>query len=204
MGNIKAIRTEADYEAALARVAALMDAEAGTPAGDELDVLANLVEHYEEKNVPALTELQTLTLRVVPGTEKQFDPLFLQGMVDRMATSFFKYGDVKNAYPTKCNALVSLFVRLIRYVGGQEFREMAEHALLLAGSDFVPGNTEWLMDVANFAMIEFMFPRRADAHFRPTDAGESPGRVMGEQLSSEPNTSNHWKQVVDHYKREGD
>jgi HTH-type transcriptional regulator/antitoxin HigA len=52
MGNIKAIRTEADYKAALARADALMDAEAGTPAGDELDVLADLVEHYEEKNVP--------------------------------------------------------------------------------------------------------------------------------------------------------
>src|SRR5262245_57505668 len=49
---IKAIRNEADYEAALARVDALMDAEANTPEGDELDVLTDLVEHYEEKTVP--------------------------------------------------------------------------------------------------------------------------------------------------------
>ena len=49
--GIKAIRTEADYEAALARIDALMDAEPGTPEGEELDVLTDLVEHYEEKHV---------------------------------------------------------------------------------------------------------------------------------------------------------
>jgi len=52
MGNIKAIRSEADYSAALARIEALIDAEPATPEGDELDVLADLVEHYEEKHVP--------------------------------------------------------------------------------------------------------------------------------------------------------
>jgi HTH-type transcriptional regulator/antitoxin HigA len=49
--SIKAIRTEADYEAALARIDTLMDAEPGTPEGEELDVLTDLVEHYEEKHV---------------------------------------------------------------------------------------------------------------------------------------------------------
>lgn len=48
---IKPIRTEANYEAALARIDALMDAEPGTPEGEELDVLTDLVEHYEEKHV---------------------------------------------------------------------------------------------------------------------------------------------------------
>lgn len=52
MGMIKPIRIEADYEAALARIDALMDAEAGTPEGEELDVLTDLVEHYEAKHVP--------------------------------------------------------------------------------------------------------------------------------------------------------
>jgi HTH-type transcriptional regulator / antitoxin HigA len=50
--NIRAIRSEADYAAALARIDALMDAEPSTPEGEELDVLADLVEHYEEKKVP--------------------------------------------------------------------------------------------------------------------------------------------------------
>lgn len=50
--QIRAIRSEADYAAALARIEALMDAELGSPEGEELDVLADLVEHYEEKSVP--------------------------------------------------------------------------------------------------------------------------------------------------------
>ncbi len=52
MGKIKPIRARADYEAALARIDALMDSEPGTPNGEELDVLTDLVEHYEAKNVP--------------------------------------------------------------------------------------------------------------------------------------------------------
>ncbi len=52
MGKIKAIRNDADYDAALLRIDALMDAESGTPEGDELDVLTDLVEHYEGKHVP--------------------------------------------------------------------------------------------------------------------------------------------------------
>ena len=51
MGMIKPIRIEADYEAALARIDVLMDAEPGTPEGEELDVLTDLVEHYEAKHV---------------------------------------------------------------------------------------------------------------------------------------------------------
>ncbi len=52
MSSIKAIRNDADYREALARIDALMEADAGTPEGDELDVLTDLVEHYEEKSVP--------------------------------------------------------------------------------------------------------------------------------------------------------
>ncbi|MDN5871063.1 MAG: plasmid stabilization protein [Nitrococcus sp.] len=49
---IKPIRTEQDFEAALARIDALMDAEPGSAEFDELDVLADLVEHYESKHEP--------------------------------------------------------------------------------------------------------------------------------------------------------
>ena len=52
MSIIRAIRTEADYKAALARVDALMDADFGTPEGEELDVLADLIELYEARHVP--------------------------------------------------------------------------------------------------------------------------------------------------------
>jgi HTH-type transcriptional regulator/antitoxin HigA len=50
--EIKPIRTKADYRAALKEIEGLMDAEAGTPEGEQLDVLATLVEAYERKHFP--------------------------------------------------------------------------------------------------------------------------------------------------------
>jgi len=47
---IKPVRTEADYERALKDIESLMDARPGTPQGDELDVLATLVEAYEAEH----------------------------------------------------------------------------------------------------------------------------------------------------------
>jgi HTH-type transcriptional regulator / antitoxin HigA len=50
--RIQPIRTEADYDAAVARVAQLMGAKPRTADGDELDVLATLVDAYESKQFP--------------------------------------------------------------------------------------------------------------------------------------------------------
>ncbi len=50
--DIRPIRTKRDYERALRHIEALMDAEPGTDEGDELDVLATLVDVYEEKHFP--------------------------------------------------------------------------------------------------------------------------------------------------------
>ena len=47
--NIKPIKTDADHEAALREIEALWGAAEATPEGDCLDVLATLVEVYEEK-----------------------------------------------------------------------------------------------------------------------------------------------------------
>ena len=52
MYTIRPIRSEEDYEAACARIRELMGAQLNTPAGDELDVLTDLVEHYENKHYP--------------------------------------------------------------------------------------------------------------------------------------------------------
>ena len=52
MQKIKPVRTEADYEAALARIDELMDAAPGSQEGEELDILADLVELYETKHEP--------------------------------------------------------------------------------------------------------------------------------------------------------
>jgi HTH-type transcriptional regulator/antitoxin HigA len=52
MADVKPIRTEADYEAALAEVKRLWGAKSGTPKGDRLDVLATLIDAYETRHFP--------------------------------------------------------------------------------------------------------------------------------------------------------
>ena len=52
MVNVRPIRTEDDYELALARIHEIFHAEIGTPEGDELDILTSLVELYEAKHHP--------------------------------------------------------------------------------------------------------------------------------------------------------
>lgn len=93
--------------------------------------------------------------RVIAQEPTESSGVFLRGMVARMDVSYHKYGPVQQA--TMVDALASLRDRLKLY---EE-----------------TGNTEWLIDAANFAMIEFMYPRHPDAHYRPTEAGESPGRI---------------------------
>ena len=52
VAELKPIRNEADYEAALAEVERLWGARSGTPEGDRLDVLATLIDVYEAKHHP--------------------------------------------------------------------------------------------------------------------------------------------------------
>ena len=50
--NIKPIHSEKDYDAMLARIETLFDAEPGTAESDELDVLFLIVEDYENRCYP--------------------------------------------------------------------------------------------------------------------------------------------------------
>jgi len=70
-----------------------------------------------------------------------------------MENSFYKYGPLKDNYGKyECmEAIANLKKRLEAY---EE-----------------TGNTEFLVDVANFAMIEFMFPKHPNAHYKGTDSG---------------------------------
>ena len=102
----------------------------------------------------------------VPTSE--FSQEFVQGMANRMAVSYFKYGRVAEGYPHKVNALDSLEQRLKKY--------------------HQTANTEYLVDAANFCMIEFMHPSVPSAHFTPTDSNGSPGRALNSgKVSSEKN-----------------
>jgi HTH-type transcriptional regulator/antitoxin HigA len=50
--EIKPVKTKKDYESALKEIERLFDATPGTREGDRLEVLATLVEAYEEKHHP--------------------------------------------------------------------------------------------------------------------------------------------------------
>lgn len=70
-----------------------------------------------------------------------------------MVVSYYKYGAIKDNYKTfkTIDAIKSLEIRLEKY------KET--------------GNTEFLADIANFAMIEYMYPQHPDAHYNSTDNG---------------------------------
>jgi hypothetical protein len=81
----------------------------------------------------------------------------MQGMYNRMAMSYHKYGPVAKGFPEPFDAIASLKDRLANYEA--------------------TGNFEWLMDIANFAMIEYMRPKHPKAHFEATD-GDTTGRRL--------------------------
>lgn len=52
MAAVKPIRTDEDLDRTLARIDAIFDTEENTPESAELDILVDLVEHYESKRHP--------------------------------------------------------------------------------------------------------------------------------------------------------
>lgn len=89
--------------------------------------------------------------------ESEYSVPFLQGMINRMGVSYHKYGKVADNASNRTDSLKSMQLRL------QKYKET--------------GNTEFLIDAANFLMVEFMVPSVDNAYFKPTDSNESPGLV---------------------------
>ena len=55
--DIRPIRNQADYDAAVAEIERLWHADPGTDDGDKLDILATLVEKFENEHWPIDTSL---------------------------------------------------------------------------------------------------------------------------------------------------
>jgi len=79
----------------------------------------------------------------------------LEFMCNRMAVSHHKYGQMEHKYPDNAKAIDSAMERIKLYNK--------------------TGNTEHLLDAANFLVIEHVLPSHKKAHFRATDSHESPG-----------------------------
>ena len=79
------IHTEADHEAALARIAALWDARPGSQEHDELEVLAILVSAYEDRRWPILPPdpIEAIKFHIEQNNLKQKDLAGVIGSVSR-------------------------------------------------------------------------------------------------------------------------
>ena len=76
---IRPLRTEKDYDAALQELERLWGARLGTPEGDRLDVLATLIDAYEEAHHPMEPPdpIEAIKFRMEQQqlTRKQLEPM---------------------------------------------------------------------------------------------------------------------------------
>lgn len=88
----------------------------------------------------------------------EFSEQFVDLMKNRMVFSYSKYGPLQVNYSKK----------LVKCIESLEKRlELYKET----------GNSEYLVDVANQAMIEFMCPQHPKAHFEALGSDKSPGLI---------------------------
>lgn len=88
--------------------------------------------------------------------KREYSEKFDQLRKNRVETSYFKYGPAKDNFSTGNVKAIHSMERCIR-----KYQET--------------GNTEFLLDGANYLMFEFMYPLHPKAHFRATSSEESAG-----------------------------
>ena len=91
--------------------------------------------------------------------KKDFSEAFINKMKNAIEMSHYKYGWANKTYPELAQAYKCIKERLDAY---EKTR-----------------NKEYLIDVANFAMLEYLYPAFGDAHYTPTDSDKSVGLAGG-------------------------
>jgi HTH-type transcriptional regulator / antitoxin HigA len=73
--ELKPIKTEADYKAALKRLEEIFDAKTGTRESDELEILGLMVDDYENKHYPIESPdpIEAIKIRMEEMNLKQVD-----------------------------------------------------------------------------------------------------------------------------------
>jgi HTH-type transcriptional regulator/antitoxin HigA len=73
--ELRPIKTDTDYKAALKRLEAIFDAKLGTPESDELEILGLIVDNYETKHYPieAPDPIEAIKIRMEEMNLKQVD-----------------------------------------------------------------------------------------------------------------------------------
>lgn len=89
--------------------------------------------------------------------EREYSTEFDKLRRNRIETSFYKYGPARDNFGSgRVDAIGSLELCL------EKFKKT--------------GNTEYLLDVANYAMFRYMYPM-PNEYFKPTGSSESAGTV---------------------------
>lgn len=85
--KIKPIRNEMDYQNALERLEVIFDAKKGTEDGDELEILAILIDNYENENFPIgmPDPISAITFRMEQMGLKQKDLVDMIGFKSRVS-----------------------------------------------------------------------------------------------------------------------
>ena len=106
---------------------------------------------------------------------KEYSDRFDELRQNRVNVSYYKYGSAADNFGMRLvNALESHDLCIKKYLE--------------------TGNIEYLCDVANYLMFEFMYPQKKDAFFRATDSSESAG-ISGISVN-EMNKDKHFEAVV--------
>lgn len=87
----------------------------------------------------------------------------LQLMVNRMDQSHYKYGNMDFKYPHSAKAIDNIYPRTAEYIA--------------------TGNTEFLLDAANFTIIEAILPSHDKAHFESTDEKHPRAKIIYDENS---------------------
>ncbi len=85
--NIELIKNEADYQRALQRLEEIFDAKIGSIESDEADILALLIDQYEEKHfhIDAPDPIEAIKIRMEDMHLKQTDLIGLIGGKSRVS-----------------------------------------------------------------------------------------------------------------------
>ena len=85
--DIKPIKSEADYQAALKRLDGIFDAPMGSLESDEADILALLIDDYENKHFPIESPdpIEAIKIRMEELSLKQTDLAEAMGGANRVS-----------------------------------------------------------------------------------------------------------------------
>lgn len=88
--------------------------------------------------------------------KSEWDEEYDKRRKNRVATSFYKYGSAKDNF-------------------GKHLVNPMESAEMCKKKYIETGNTEYLLDMGNYIMFEYMYPSLPNAFFKATDSSGSAG-----------------------------